>query len=68
MGVFERTPAALRIDLAEEPEFNLGGLRVVPAERAVVFNGFRRELQPRVMQVLVALAKAGSSASAESDS
>jgi len=61
MGVFERAPAALRIDLAEEPEFNLGGLKVVPAERAVVYNGFRRELQPRVMQVLVALANAGTS-------
>ena len=47
-----------RIDLAEEPEFDLGDLRVLPAERMVVMKGDRRELQPRVMQVLVALAKA----------
>lgn len=47
-----------RIDLGEEPAFDLGGMRVRPAERAVIVNGDRRELQPRVMQVLVALAKA----------
>ena len=51
-------PTANRIDLGEEPAFDLGGMRVIPAERAVTFNGERRELQPRVMQVLVALAKA----------
>lgn len=51
-------PAANRIDLAHEPPFELGELRVLPSERAVVANGDRRELQPRVMQVLVALAKA----------
>lgn len=61
MGVFERAPALPRIDLAEEAEFDLGGMHVIPAERSVVFNGERRELQPRVMQVLVALAKAGTS-------
>ena len=52
------SPAASRIDLGEEPAFDLGGMRVVPAERTVILNGERRELQPRVMQVLVALAKA----------
>jgi TolB-like protein/DNA-binding winged helix-turn-helix (wHTH) protein/Tfp pilus assembly protein PilF len=51
-------PAADRIDLGQEPAFDLGGVRVVPSERAVVANGDRHELQPRVMQVLVALAKA----------
>jgi TolB-like protein/DNA-binding winged helix-turn-helix (wHTH) protein/tetratricopeptide (TPR) repeat protein len=51
------TPTA-RIDLADEVEFELGDLRVYPAERAVVADGQRHELQPRVMQVLVALAKA----------
>jgi TolB-like protein/DNA-binding winged helix-turn-helix (wHTH) protein/Flp pilus assembly protein TadD len=51
-------PASRRIDLAEEPAFDLGDMRVAPAERAVLMNGERRELQPRVMQVLVALAKA----------
>lgn len=36
----------------------LGGMHVRPPERSVEVNGERRELQPRVMQVLVALAKA----------
>ena len=51
-------PTANRIDLGEEPVFDLGGMGVRPAERTVILNGDRRELQPRVMQVLVALAKA----------
>lgn len=58
MGNFEPFPAVERIDLACSPEFELGGMRVCPAERVVVMNGERRELQPRVMQVLVALANA----------
>jgi TolB-like protein/DNA-binding winged helix-turn-helix (wHTH) protein/tetratricopeptide (TPR) repeat protein len=49
---------APRINLAEEPDFDLGRMRIRPAERAVVIDGERRELQPRVMQVLVALAQA----------
>jgi len=51
-------PVSRRIDLAEEPAFDLGAMRVIPAERTLVMNGQRGELQPRVMQVLVALAKA----------
>ena len=47
-----------RIDLANEREFDLGGLKVRPSERVVVRGGEQRELQPRVMQVLVGLAKA----------
>src|SRR5215213_4325409 len=50
--------AATRVDLADEPDFDLGGMRVRPPELAVEFDGQRHELQPRVMQVLVALAKA----------
>ena len=46
-----------RIDLASEREFELGGLKVRPSERIVLKNGEERELQPRVMQVLVALAR-----------
>lgn len=49
--------AATRIDLADEPDFDLGGMRVRPAEISVEINGQRHELQPRVMQVLVALAR-----------
>jgi len=47
-----------RIDLADEAEFDLGRARVQPASRGVTVDGERRELQPRVMQVLIALAKA----------
>ena len=46
-----------RVILAEAPEFKLADMRVIPAERAVVVGDERRELQPRVMQVLVALAE-----------
>ena len=46
------------ISLAEIPEFGLGGMRVRPAELTVAINGETRELQPRVMQVLIALAEA----------
>ena len=50
-------PSSRQVDLAEEPAFDIGVMRVLPAERAVVANGERHELQPRIMQVLVALAK-----------
>lgn len=46
------------IDLAETANFTLGRLRLSPALRSVSLNGETRELQPRVMQVLVALAQA----------
>lgn len=61
MGVFEYAPSASRIDLAEEPQLDVGALSVIPAELTVIFDGERRELQPRVMKVLVALAKASPS-------
>ena len=47
------------ISLAEEPAFSLGDLTVRPALRQVVCaDGSEHILEPRVMQVLVALAKA----------
>ena len=46
------------IDLAETSDFDLGGLRVSPAHRQVSMNGECRELEPRVAQVLIALASA----------
>lgn len=58
MADIEGKSAPTRIDLGHEPQFDLGEVRVKPAERSVAMNGERRELQPRVMQVLVALAKA----------
>jgi TolB-like protein/DNA-binding winged helix-turn-helix (wHTH) protein/Flp pilus assembly protein TadD len=49
-----------QINLAETPDFDLGGLRVNAARRRVAVNGSARELElePRVAQVLVALALA----------
>jgi DNA-binding winged helix-turn-helix (wHTH) protein len=47
------------IDLAREPPFELRDLRVVPGLREIVAaDGDRRTLEPRIMQVLVALARA----------
>jgi len=47
------------IQLAEEPAFRLGALAVTPATRQVAWAGQTRTLEPRVMEVLVALAGAG---------
>jgi DNA-binding winged helix-turn-helix (wHTH) protein/tetratricopeptide (TPR) repeat protein len=46
------------IDLAREPDFHLGSLRVRPARCEVESNGASQFLQRRVMQVFVALAQA----------
>ena len=46
------------IDLAREPDFELGSLRVRPARCEVESNGVHQTLQRRVMQVLVVLAQA----------
>ena len=48
--------AAARIDLGETGDFDLGGLHVSPARREVRMIGEHRELEPKVAQVLVALA------------
>jgi len=45
-----------RIDLSQEPAFPLGALRVRPSRREVEGQGGHHILQPRIMQVLVALA------------
>jgi TolB-like protein/DNA-binding winged helix-turn-helix (wHTH) protein/Tfp pilus assembly protein PilF len=60
MANFAPETGASRIDLAETSDFDLGGLRVSPSRREVRMNGERRELEPRVAQVLVALAAARS--------
>lgn len=44
--------------LAHESAFRVGALQVRPATREVAWGGEREVLQPRVMQVLVALARA----------
>ncbi|NWH07464.1 MAG: winged helix-turn-helix domain-containing protein [Alphaproteobacteria bacterium] len=46
------------MQLAQVPPFRLGELEVRPAERTIVFAGGREILEPRVMEVLVTLAKA----------
>ncbi|HEY3776824.1 MAG TPA: winged helix-turn-helix domain-containing protein [Rhizomicrobium sp.] len=46
------------IDLGAEPPFRLGALRIDPPARQVVSGGQSRTIEPRVMQVLVALAQA----------
>lgn len=43
--------------LADEPDFDLGSLRVRPSTREVAGAGSTELLEPRVMQVLVALAR-----------
>ena len=45
------------VDLAREPDFLLGKLKVCPSSREVVRGEEREVVEPRVMQVLVALAR-----------
>ena len=46
-------------ELADEPPFLLGALRVEPALRSIIApDGERRPLEPKVMQVLLALSRA----------
>jgi DNA-binding winged helix-turn-helix (wHTH) protein/tetratricopeptide (TPR) repeat protein/TolB-like protein len=52
----EKTPA--HIDLAAEPDFNLGSVLVRPSIRSVAIDGKLTQIEPRVMQVLVALFRA----------
>ncbi len=47
-----------RIELGETPDFELGGVQVSPARRLVFRESARHELEPKVAQVLVALAAA----------
>ncbi len=46
------------IDLAGEADFVLGGLRISPSTREIARGDLREMLEPRVMQVLVALFQA----------
>jgi TolB-like protein len=48
-----------RIDLTREPDFGIAGVQVSPTACEVTAGGRRVRLQPRVMQVLIALARAG---------
>jgi TolB-like protein/DNA-binding winged helix-turn-helix (wHTH) protein len=46
------------VDLTFEPDFDLGAARVRPAKLEIDIGGTTEALEPRVMQVLVALAQA----------
>lgn len=58
MGDLELPEGNSPIELPRTPEFDLGGLRVKPSELKVLKDGELRDLQPRMMQVLIALAAA----------
>lgn len=49
---------AARIKLATEPSFSLGDILVVPAERRITSDTLSEIIEPRIMQVFVALARA----------
>src|SRR5579862_4884454 len=58
----DRTPMSadqepILIDLAHEPAFELGGATVMPSTRELVVGDRREIAEPRIMQVLVALAR-----------
>jgi DNA-binding winged helix-turn-helix (wHTH) protein len=53
----EPTSAWALIHLAREPDFRLGSMTIRPSLCEVLVGGSRQRLQPRVMQVLVALAR-----------
>lgn len=47
-----------RIDLAQTPSFTVGGLRVSPSTRTISARGRQEIIEPRVLQVLIALWRA----------
>src|SRR5262245_45519492 len=51
-------PQAMTMDLASEQVFQLGGMTVRPSTREIVFAGGREVIEPRVMEVLLVLARA----------
>jgi len=55
---FTRAAAIARVDLAHERDFALGPIAIRPSRREMAGEGFREILEPRVMRVLVALARA----------
>lgn len=55
---FARAGVIARIELTHEPDFVLGSITVRPSLREIGGPGFLETIDPRVMQVLVALARA----------
>jgi DNA-binding winged helix-turn-helix (wHTH) protein/Tfp pilus assembly protein PilF len=58
MDAIAPTDGAARIVLAREKPFRIGSVEVRPATREVIGPAGRERLQPRVMQVLIALVRA----------
>jgi TolB-like protein/DNA-binding winged helix-turn-helix (wHTH) protein len=58
MSAISKPPSVDAIRLAAEPDFVLGDLAIRPSVREVVRGAERHQVEPRVMQVLVALARA----------
>jgi DNA-binding winged helix-turn-helix (wHTH) protein/Tfp pilus assembly protein PilF len=56
-----------RIDLAHEPDFRIGDLSVWPSTRELSRGEDRVVIEPRVMQVLVALSRAGGAVVSKDD-
>ncbi|MBA4747247.1 MAG: winged helix-turn-helix domain-containing protein [Sphingopyxis sp.] len=56
-----------RIDLAHVPDFRVGGLNIHPSTRELSRGGERLVIEPRVMQVLVALHRAGGAVVSKDD-
>lgn len=56
-----------RIDLAHEPDFAIGYLYVHPSTRELLRGDERHVIEPRVMQVLVALYRAGGAVVSKDD-
>ena len=55
---FARAGVIARIELTHEPDFMLGSIEVRPSLREIAGAGWLETIDPRVMQVLVALARA----------
>lgn len=55
---FARAGAVARVELAHEPDFTLGRIEVRPSLREIAGAGWSETIDRRVMQVLVALARA----------
>jgi TolB-like protein/DNA-binding winged helix-turn-helix (wHTH) protein/tetratricopeptide (TPR) repeat protein len=55
---FARAGVIARVDLAHEPDFALGRVGIQPSRREIIVEGRHETVEPRVMRVLVALARA----------
>src|SRR5215469_4560438 len=54
----EETVRSGPVDLSRESDFAIGAFKVSPPSREVILDGARESLEPKAMQVLVALHQA----------